>query len=294
MNTYRHYFNIDPEYFPAVNPDVIRHNPDLWKKFYPHPSFVKLLKDTVAVLSRQQKLNIWVDGAYGTGKSHAVLTLQHLLEASGDETKAYFEQFKLDRDLYKKFASVKSQGKILTVHRYGSSSINGDNDLFLTIQESISNALKDVGIDDASGMLALKDAVIEYLSDEENKASFSVFVKGSYRELFNGDNVDTIIQDLSTYKDNALLDLMGKIFKVANEKQIRAFSLDSKGLGNWIKQIISANKLKAIVFIWDEFTEYFNSNAHHLTGFQELLELSETTPVCFIVSVSALPYFSLA
>ena len=46
MNTYRHYFNIDPEYFPAVNPDVIRHNPDLWKKFYPHPSFVKLLKDT--------------------------------------------------------------------------------------------------------------------------------------------------------------------------------------------------------------------------------------------------------
>lgn len=40
MNTYRHYFNIDPEYFPAVNPDVIRHNPNLWKKFYPHPSFV--------------------------------------------------------------------------------------------------------------------------------------------------------------------------------------------------------------------------------------------------------------
>lgn len=80
MNTYRHYFNIDPEYFPAVNPDVIRHNPNLWKKFYPHPSFVRLLKDTVAVLSRKQKLNIWVDGAYGTGKSHAVLTLQHLLK----------------------------------------------------------------------------------------------------------------------------------------------------------------------------------------------------------------------
>lgn len=285
MNTYRHYFNIDPEYFPAVNPDVIRHNPNLWKKFYPHPSFVRLLKDTVAVLSRKQKLNIWVDGAYGTGKSHAVLTLQHLLEASEDETKDYFDEFKLDSDLCKQFTSVKSQGQILTVHRYGSSSINGDNDLFLTIQESISEALKDVGIDDASGMLALKDAVIEYLSDEENKASFSVFVKGSYRELFNGDNVDTIIQDLSTYKDNALLDLMGKIFKVANEKQIRAFSLDSKGLGNWIKQIISANKLKAIVFIWDEFTEYFNSNAHHLTGFQELLELSETTPVCFILVV---------
>lgn len=285
MNTYRHYFNIDPEYFPAVNPDVIRHNPDLWKKFYPHPSFVRLLKDTVAVLSRKQKLNIWVDGAYGTGKSHAVLTLQHLLEASEEETKDYFDQFNLDSDLCKKFTSEKNQGQILTVHRYGSSSINGDNDLFLTIQESISGALKEAGIDDASGMSALKDAVIEYLSNEENKESFSVYVRGSYRELFNGDSVDTILENLSTYKDSALLDLMGKIFKVANEKQIRAFSLDSKVLGNWIKQIISANKLKAIVFIWDEFTEYFSSNSHHLTGFQELLELSETTPICFILVV---------
>lgn len=75
MNTYRHYFDIDPEYFPAVNQDVIEASPDLWKKFYPHSTFIKLIKDVVAVLSRKQKLNIWVDGAYGTGKSHAVLTL---------------------------------------------------------------------------------------------------------------------------------------------------------------------------------------------------------------------------
>ena len=81
MDTYRHFFDIDPDYFPAVNPDVIRKNPELWKKFFPHETFVKLVKDVVNVLTRKQKLNLWVEGAYGTGKSHAVLTLKHLLDA---------------------------------------------------------------------------------------------------------------------------------------------------------------------------------------------------------------------
>ena len=86
--SYRDYFNIDPEYFPQVDKSIIDTQPDLWKKFYPHPSFVSLLKATVDVLKRKQKLSIWVDGAYGTGKSHAVLTLKKLIEASDEDTAA--------------------------------------------------------------------------------------------------------------------------------------------------------------------------------------------------------------
>ena len=71
---YRHYFDIDPDYFPAVNEAVINSKPDMWKKFFPHETFIKLLRNTVSVLDRKQKLSIWVEGAYGTGKSHAVLT----------------------------------------------------------------------------------------------------------------------------------------------------------------------------------------------------------------------------
>jgi hypothetical protein len=73
---YCDYFDINPEYFPQVNKAEIESHPDLWKRFYPHETFVKLLKDTISVISRKQKLSIWVEGAYGTGKSHAVLTLK--------------------------------------------------------------------------------------------------------------------------------------------------------------------------------------------------------------------------
>lgn len=281
METYRKYFDIDPEFFPAVNIDLIRKDKNLWRKFYPHDTFVDLLRQTLWVLERKQKLNIWVEGAYGTGKSHAVLTLKHLLDASADEVSDYFHEFKLDEDLCKKFVAAKSSGKIVTVHRWGSSSIHSDNDLFLAMQEEIEKALKEAGIDNA-GPNAIKDGIIKYLSNEENKRSFEVYVKGSYRELFDDESVDDILNELQQYTDQALQTLMGKIFKVANEKNIRAFSLDDALMKRWIEEVISANGLKALIFIWDEFSEYFSNNAHRLTGFQRILELSQTAPFCFI------------
>lgn len=281
MDNYRKYFNIDPDYFPAVNADVIKKEPDLWKKYYPHDTFVKLLKQTVSVLERKQKLNIWVEGAYGTGKSHAVLTLKHLLDAQNEEVESYFRNFGLDQDLCNKLLALKSQGRIVTVHRYGSSNIYSDNDLFLAMQESIEKALLDAGIDNA-GPNALKEGIIKYLSDEENKQSFGVYVQGSYKELFGGENVDDIIENLKTYDGQPLLTLMNKIFRVANEKNIKAFTLDSEMMVNWISEIIHANNLKALVFIWDEFTEYFSNNTHRLTGFQRILDFSQTEPFCFI------------
>lgn len=280
-NKYKDYFDIDPDYFPAINPDVIKSNPELWKKFYPHETFIKLIKDIVSVLNRQQKQNIWVEGAYGTGKSHAVLTLKHLLDSTEQETKEYFETFNLDQDLLKKFLYVKSEGKIITVHRYASSSIKGDNDLFIAIQESIEQALRDAGIDNAAHG-AMKDAVVKYLSDEYNKQYFNGLVTGPYASLFGGSDADKIIKDLQEYTEDALRELMRKIFKVANERQIRAFTLDDKGLCEWIRETIRQNKLNAIVFIWDEFTEYFQNNMTALTGFQTMLELSETEHFCFI------------
>ncbi|MCC8153692.1 MAG: hypothetical protein LIP01_05425 [Tannerellaceae bacterium] len=232
-------------------------------------------------MERKQKLNIWVEGAYGTGKSHAVLTLKRLLDTTEKETTDYFNLFGIDDDLRKKFIAAKTQGKVITVHRYGSSSINSDNDLFLAMQESIEEALKEAGIENI-GPNALKDGITKYLSDEENKKSFEVYVEGSYNELFGGENVDKILAHLQEYTDQALQSLMNKIFKVAKEKHIRAFTLNDTMMCQWITEVIHSNKLKAIVFIWDEFTEYFSNNAHRLTGLQRILDLSQSEPFCFI------------
>lgn len=229
LDKYRDYFDIDPEYLAQINEAEIESHPDLWKKFYPHETFVKLVKDTISVISRKQKLSIWVEGAYGTGKSHAVLTLKKLLDASDDDTKAYFDKYnnELGTDLYNKFQQLKNgDQKILTVHRYGSSNIHGDDDLVFAIQQSIVAALNNAGVSD-HGEGALKDSAVTWLSDSLNKNYFNALIQKKYTDLFSGDDVDRIIEKLNTYaeqameqssKGEALQTLMGKIMKVAREQ----------------------------------------------------------------------------
>lgn len=282
---YRHYFNIDPEYFPQINEAIINKKPEIWKKYYPHETFVKLLKDTVSVLSRQQKLSIWVEGAYGTGKSHAVLTLKKLLDASEEDTRAYFAKYpqQLSNDLCNQFQRLKSDSKkIITVHRYGSSNINDDNNLVFALQESIEQALMAEGIEH-SGANALKNATISWLSQSWAQDAINKLIKEKYSDLFGGDNVDAIIEKLKTYTGNALIEVMRKVSKVGEENQFKALSLDINGLVQWIKDIIKENNLKAIVFIWDEFTNYFEHNLKSLTGFQQIVEISATDPFYMII-----------
>lgn len=280
--SYREYFNINPDYFPQVNEAIIQSKPDYWKLYYPHETFVKLLNDTVKILSRREKLSIWVEGAYGTGKSHAVLTLKKIIDASEEDTKSYFEKFNLSQDLLNSLQSQKNQGKIITVHRYGSSSIRNDHQLVFAIQESIENSLKEAGIQN-KGANSLSKSVIKWLEEEDNKNYFNSLIKNQYATLFSGDDVNTIIEKLKNLTGEALLSLMDKIFKVADEKGIKVLSLDAKGLSDWIKDVIKVNNLKAIVFIWDEFTEFFYNNTRDLTGFQEIVEISATDPFYLII-----------
>lgn len=283
---YRQYFDIDPEYLPVVNDKAINDNPELWKKFFPHETFINLVKNTIRVLERKQRLCLWVEGAYGTGKSHAVHTLKKLLDSSEAETYEYFQRHHLDNDLYNQLQSIKSAGQLLTVHRYGSSSIQNDHNLIFAVQESVMKALEEAGIQN-KGNNALKEAAISWLSDKHNKNFFNSLVTEKYVHLFGGDDADAVIDKLKTFSGEALEKVMNNIFKVADERQIKALSLSVKDLTDWIRELIIVNNLKAIVFIWDEFTEYFRNNTRNLTGFQELCEISLTDPFYFVLVTHA-------
>lgn len=288
--SYRDYFDIDPDYFPQVDKKIIDTVPDLWKKFYPHPSFVNLLKAMTDVLKRKYKLSVWVDGAYGTGKSHAVLTLKKLLEASEEETKAYFEKYNLDNFLCKDLMAQKEAGKILVCHRYGSSDISNDTDLIVALQEGIEKSLVDNGIENQAN-ISLKKSLIRYFENAENMQSFDIYAAGTYKDILGGDMAENILEKLKRYEDDALRKLIAKIFKVPVVRG--SFSMNTGEMCDWIREVIEKNNLYNLVFIWDEFSEYFENNLHHLTGFQQIAELSATAPFCLmIVTHKAEGYFS--
>lgn len=115
------------------------------------------------MLSGKDSRSLWVQGAYGSGKSHAALTVKSLLEASDDEIRAYFRENDLSDDLCQKLITDKNGGKLITIHRIGSASIRSDDDLILAIQDSVTAALKEHGIQNR-GEASLKDAALKWFN----------------------------------------------------------------------------------------------------------------------------------
>ena len=126
-NKYREYFDIDEEYFPQVNDSTIAAaGPDFWMRTYPHETFIEMLSKMERVLARHEKRSLWIEGAYGTGKSQCAYALKKILEVPESTIRAYWDKYeplKKKGDLLEKIVGHKQKG-IVTAHRYASGMIN--------------------------------------------------------------------------------------------------------------------------------------------------------------------------
>lgn len=280
---YKDYFRIDENYYPCVNESAI--NDGLkWDEFYPHHTFIDLLRKSERMLSRSEKRSIWISGAYGTGKSYAAFALNKIFTASAGEVEAYFNKYEAlqphKTDLMQKLIASKKEGEILTCYRYASSSINNSNDLIIVMQELIAKAVEKANLP-YTGTKTLKEGILTWLKDERNKQLFNGYVEKEYKDLFGGWNTDEIIYKLSRVE--VASELVGKVNKMASEIGILAIKMDMDSLIAYIKDIITGNKLKALIFVLDEFSEFFQNNRGRLTDFQKLVETCVEVPFYLIV-----------
>ena len=143
-DVYKDYFDVDEEYFPQINDSSIAAaGGDFWTRTYPHETFIKMLTIMESLLSRDEMRSLWIEGAYGTGKSQCAYALKKILEVPDEELRNYWERYEPLRNktnLLEKLIGHKQKG-ILTVHRYASGSISSLQSLFYAIQESVRLAL---------------------------------------------------------------------------------------------------------------------------------------------------------
>lgn len=284
---YKDYFDIDEHYYASVTADLIAKGLVDWKGFYPHETFVKLLQKTYDVLSGKESKSLWIEGAYGTGKSHAALTLKCLLDASTEEVRSYFDDYGLSSDLCDKLISVKNEeqnGKLITIHRISSGSVRSEQDLIWAVQDSIAKALSEHEIDNkAEG--TMKEAFLHWLAEKESNRTYlnALIHEEKYAWNFAGMDVQGVTERLHNGDETQVASLMRHLITVAEDNGIMALRMDAQKLASWIKNLILLNNLNAIVFVWDEFTEFFTNNPNSLTGFQTLVEVSESNPFYFVI-----------
>ncbi|MDR0574525.1 MAG: hypothetical protein LBG96_10940 [Tannerella sp.] len=283
-NKYREYFDIDEDYFPQVNDSAIAAaKPDFWTHTYPHQTFIDMLTNMERVLARQDMRTLWIEGAYGTGKSQCAYALKKILEVSEGELRAYWNKYdplKNKTDLLEKLAGHKKKDNgIVTAHRYASGGISSPRELFMAVQDTLKSSLVDTGL--YIGENTLKDSVIAWIDKPANKRWLDeVLIQPEYSARFPQSNSDEVLESLK--KGGDLKQLMGNLFYLADKEGVTALNIDSDRLITWIKDVIDKNKIK-VVFIWDEFSDYFKNNRESLSEFQKLVELVSEKPFYFIV-----------
>lgn len=280
-NKYNEYFDFDEEYLPQINDSSIKGNPNLWKKTYPHETFISMLKATERVLARQEKRSIWVEGAYGTGKSQCIYALKRILDVPENELRAYWDRYeplKKQPDLLEKLIGHKRKG-IVTAYRYASGMIDSPRDLFLAIQDTLKASL--VAANLYAGEDTLKESVIAWIDEPSHKLFIDALLKKpEWAAVFSQSTADEVLNALR--KGGEVKTLMENIFRLADKEGITALNIDADRLIAWLIDIIDRNNIK-VVFIWDEFSDYFKKNSESLSEFQKLAELVNLKPFYFIV-----------
>lgn len=267
---YKDYISVDDNFIPVFNKYWDREQPEKWKSFIPHDSFKSILKqltETLEMSVAQKNMPLWMSGAYGTGKTYASFVIKHILEDDLENIKPYFDTNNMNT-LFNVLSGIRNKGRILVVHRSGSSSIVGDNRLYNSIRESIKITLRDNGFA-YFGAKSQYEVVLDTLKDENSSFNFANAFKKYKAKFTEYVSPESVIKDLEELELEETIDLLETIVEVAElENYIWATSHDE--VVNWIDDIVQGNKLHSIVFIWDEFTEYFKKNQNQITGLQEL------------------------
>lgn len=278
---YCEYFDVDENYFPCIDESAINSGA-AWDTTYPHKTFIDLLNLTEKMLGGNTNRSIWIHGAYGTGKSQCAYTLKKLLEVPEAEARAYWDKFeplKKNPTLLEKIIGHKAHG-IVTAYRYASGSITTPQQLFFAVQESIKKALDSNDVP-YKGENSLKESVIRWLEDPtHNQFMDALLQKPRWMSTFSQSSADEIINTLKKSVD--VSSLMDDIFALAAAEGITALDLSADSLRNWIVDIIKQNNIK-VVFIWDEFSDYFRQNGNSLGEFQKIAAICQEKPFYFVI-----------
>ena len=280
---YQDYIKVDPNFIPVFSRNSDQVYPDKWQSFFPHDSFKTILTSTIEMLekgSETKDRSLWMSGAYGTGKTYASFTIKHILEDPIDKIEPYFIANNMQA-LFARVKGIRSKGNILVVHKSASADINSQNKLFNTITESVKDALRSKGYS-YMGASSMMDKILLTLKDPDSAFNFrAAFNK--YRARFTEySSVDGVIADLEELDTEDKLDLLDTIIKVAEDESYN-WSVTTDEVINWVEDVRKGNGLYAIVFMWDEFTEYFRNNQNNITGLQEIAMASSRTSFYFFL-----------
>ncbi|MCD8306336.1 MAG: hypothetical protein LUC49_06760 [Prevotella sp.] len=268
-----------------------------WKNFIPNEQFNEILKKVIGSASNKvvdEHRSFWLEGTYGTGKSHAVAVIKHLLCDPVQEIEDYIndeysgDKFAIIRE---SLFALRKNTRLFPVTMYGSCSISNRDDLSLQIQLHVTRALQDAGID-----VSVCTDFDNYIANiEKNPYIWDIIINNDDELKSYAPDREKLIKEL---KDKEASSAILSLAKNALRNCGYNVRLEQENLCKWFFEVQNELALntdyKGIFLIWDEFTDVMDLDigASLLVGLQELTEATmrsnNNSYICHIAHPSAL------
>lgn len=260
------------DYFqPAY--DLTNEVGNYWKQFITNDKFFDVLRGVLNSLEGQrpdEKKSIWLQGTYGTGKSHATAVIKHLLFDPEIEIEEFIGNFG-DTQLKSRILNLRNRLRVFPVILKGTSNITDNRTFALSIEKAVKRALKQNNIEintksDFEKMIHQIETNpwhINWESVIQEYPQINMFVKDK--------------EDLLKKLRNEDLDILKNLEDISSIGRIH-FSYSE--IASWLKEVIEElrgqGKADSLMIYWDEFTSVLElpNSGVLLTELQNIAELS--------------------
>ncbi|MFZ5354607.1 MAG: hypothetical protein ACOZCL_18035 [Bacillota bacterium] len=263
--------------------DIVSEEGDYWKSFIPNNKFDGMLKSVITCLVNpevKKRKSIWIQGTYGTGKSHATSVIKHILSDSFGEVEEYLNNHK-NHQLKAEVLNFRKNNKVFPVLLKGVYNITDNKDLDFVLQNQVKRALKDSGI--SLNTKSDFELIIDMLNDPDFDDFWKRVIK-SNQELSMQLNS---AQDLIPYMEQGNHEMLKKVHELLKEKKMFvAYKSITDWLEEVLKELVSKNKANSLMIFWDEATALIDSSERKviLNQLQNIAELSKKGIYLYIVS----------
>ena len=266
--------------------DILEEGPSTWQRFIPTEQFNDLLRRSLTGITSKEvskRKSIWVTGTFGTGKSHASAVIKHLLCDDLDNVSNYIDNFIKDPALKNQLKAIRQNKRYFAVTMKG---VEGTYDIprfSLTIQKSLTEALRKINPDFVvkSDFLAAKTWI------ETHRNIFDTAVLPNSDELNNYfDTTEQVIAALDG--SNPSLQVFLSVEKAVRKHVGAVFEQTS--ISEWLadveKEIEKQGIADGLIIFWDEFTSVMDTlKSDRINVLQNIAEKSQNNNIfLFLIS----------
>lgn len=270
---YNELVGVRPNFDDTFN--IVQEKTNSWKQFITNSQFEKnlgsILRAFTASVTTDSNFrkSIWVQGTYGTGKSHSTSVVKHILSDPYEEINDFVQSI-YSKQLKVEINSFRQHHRVFPIVLKGRYTIIDVKDMLYILQQEIRNALSKTEID-----VKIKtdfETAINMLDNPSYDSWWNSLLQSELHIYCK--NKDQIRSKLLE-NDKDILSIIDKKFK--NEI---GGSFGTTNIVEWIKdvknQIVAQGEYDSILIIWDEFTSLLSGSECRsiLNTVQDIAELS--------------------